>query len=172
MVNEDILRRGINRSFDIAHLDEPIIDQNRCDRIDYVRLEDLCVGDILSIKGDKDSHPSAKYLVEIAEVGGKRVVRIWNRGRGPYCFIASFETINYYSRKERDGELGALKVGATSTWPYFRIHGDGLQHPSGEDWTDYVGEILLQRVQNPNKKTKVFDLIEGINFMFGGSKKE
>lgn len=140
------LMLGDARSMDIAHLDEPHVERDRCEKLDYVRLEDLCVGDVLYVRGDKESHPHAKYLIEIVEIKGKPGVRIWN-GRGPYCFVGSLNAINYYekyTRTDGKGELGSLKVGATSTWPYFIVHEDGLR-PNELTWCDVVGEIFLQR---------------------------
>ncbi len=130
--------------FESINADEPFVDETRCERHDYVRLEDLCVGDTLCVKGDDKSHPNANYLLQIVKRDGANVARLWNKGRGPYCFVVSLTTINYYDGRNKVGEFGALKVNGNSTWPYFTIRVEGLLDPT-ESWSDGVGEILLQR---------------------------
>ena len=50
----------------------------------------------------------------------------------------------YFNRKERELEMGALKVETSTEWPYFVVDQLGLRAPQAE-WVDTTREILFQR---------------------------
>ena len=124
------------------NVSEPSFVEEESETVDYVSLEDLAVGDILKVHC---THPNAVYLIErINRDHPYRKLRIWNVGRGPFCFESNLELMSYFNRKERELEMGALKVETSTEWPYFVVDQLGLRAPQAE-WVDTTREILFQR---------------------------
>ncbi len=123
------------------HVPEPDLIEEESETLDHIGLEDLAVGDLLKVYCH---HPHAVYVIErIDKDHPYRKLRIWN-GRGPYCFESNLEFLSYYDYKREEIEMAALKVGASTDWPYFTIDELGLRAPQ-EGWVDITREILLQR---------------------------
>lgn len=121
---------------------EPRFIEEESEIIDHVRLENLAVGDILKVSCH---HPNAVYVIEyINKDHPYRKLRIWNSGRGSFCFESNLELVSYFDYKESELEMGALKAGTSTDWPYFVIDEVGLRAPQAE-WVDTTMEILLQR---------------------------
>lgn len=120
---------------------EPNFSIDRSEELPYVKLEDLVTGDVLRVDCE---HSLAKYLIEITNKDHpNRKLRIWNMGRGPFCFESNVELIAYYDVKENQAEAGALKTHCSTDWPYFVVD-SGLRAPQ-QEWVDTPERILLQR---------------------------
>ncbi len=120
---------------------EPSFIEEESETVDHIRLEDLAIGDMLKVSCH---HPNAVYIIEhINKDHPYRKLRIWN-GRGPFCFEGNLELISYFDDKKNEVEMGALKVGTSTDWPYFVVDQLGLKAPQAE-WVDSPTEILVQR---------------------------